>query len=65
MAAAHRGFGQLGTDASGATAIEYALLAALIAGAILMTATSLGTTLMGLFDTANTDLITYMPAIGP
>lgn len=48
-----------------ATAIEYALLAALIAGVILTTAGSLGTTLGGLFGTTSTELITYMPATLP
>lgn len=37
------------TDDTGATAIEYALLGALIAGATLMSVLSLGQTLQGLF----------------
>ncbi len=34
----------------GATAIEYGLLAALLAGVIISTVTAMGTTLMGLFS---------------
>jgi pilus assembly protein Flp/PilA len=36
-------------DEEGATAIEYGLLASLIAGAIVLTVTSLGTSLNGVF----------------
>ena len=53
---------QLATDDTGATAIEYALLAAMIAAVILTTVGSLGTTVGQLFGTANSELITYMPA---
>jgi pilus assembly protein Flp/PilA len=37
-------------DESGATAIEYGLIAALIAVGIILAATTLGTTLSNLFD---------------
>ena len=43
-------------DDSGATAIEYGLLAALISVAIIITVSSLGTTLDGVFDNVNTQL---------
>ena len=65
MTAACRRVRHLAENDTGATAIEYALLAALIAGTILLSATSLGTTLTGLFSTVNTDLISLMPAAGP
>jgi len=43
-------------DESGATAIEYGLIAALIAVAIVGALTTLGTGLTGLFTKVNTDL---------
>lgn len=43
-------------DDSGATAIEYALLAGLIATVIIFSVASLGSTLDGLFTGANTRL---------
>ena len=43
-------------DESGATAIEYGLIAALVAVAIVGALTSLGTGLTGLFTKVNTDL---------
>jgi len=43
-------------DESGATAIEYGLLAALIALAIITTVTTLGGTLDGVFARVNTGL---------
>ena len=43
-------------DDSGATAIEYGLLAALISVAIIITVSSLGTTLDGVFSNVNTKL---------
>ena len=49
-------------DDSGATAIEYGLLAALISVAIIVTVTSLGGTLNGVFSTVDTDLTAAMPA---
>lgn len=48
-------------DDTGATAIEYALLAALIAGVIIGAALSLGQTLSGVFVETNTELVTHMP----
>ena len=43
-------------DESGATAIEYGLLAALISVAIILAVTSLGETLDGVFDEVDTEL---------
>jgi len=43
-------------DEEGATAIEYGLLAALIAGVIVVTVTALGTKVSGLYTTVNTRL---------
>ena len=43
-------------DESGATAIEYGLIAALIAVGIIVAATTLGTSLSGLFDAISTRL---------
>ena len=43
-------------DESGATAIEYGLIAALIAVAIITAATSVGTSLSGTFNTVATSL---------
>jgi pilus assembly protein Flp/PilA len=43
-------------DESGATAIEYGLIAALIAVAIITAATSVGTSLSGTFNTVSTSL---------
>jgi pilus assembly protein Flp/PilA len=43
-------------DDSGATAIEYGLLAALISVAIIVTVSSLGTTLDGVFNHVDTEL---------
>jgi len=43
-------------DETGATAIEYGLLAALISVAILLTVQGLGTTLKGVFTNVNTEL---------
>jgi Flp pilus assembly pilin Flp len=51
-------------DDAGATAIEYALLAALIAGVIIGGALSVGQTLGAVFDKANTELIAYVPDLG-
>lgn len=44
---------QLGGDDSGATAIEYGLIAALIAVAIIAGATAVGTSLSGTFNTVS------------
>ena len=43
-------------DENGATAIEYGLIAALVAVAVVGALTSLGTGLTGLFTKVNTDL---------
>ena len=43
-------------DETGATAIEYGLLAALISVAILLTVQTLGGTLKGVFTNVNTEL---------
>lgn len=45
-------------DESGATAIEYGLIAALIAVGIIAAATALGGSLSGLFNTISTELNT-------
>ena len=50
-------------DDTGATAIEYALLAALIAGVIIASVLTLGQTLNGIFTGANTELVEHMPAL--
>jgi pilus assembly protein Flp/PilA len=47
---------RLARDDSGATAIEYGLIAALIAVAIITAATSVGTSLSGTFNTVSTSL---------
>ena len=47
---------RLQRDESGATAIEYGLIAALIAVAIIVGATSVGTSLSGTFNTVSTSL---------
>ena len=43
-------------DEAGATAIEYAMIAAFIAVAIVGAVTSLGTSLTGIFGNVNSDL---------
>jgi len=55
----------LAADENGATSIEYALLAAMIAMAILTVVSTIGDTLGGVFTRTNADLITYMPASVP
>jgi pilus assembly protein Flp/PilA len=47
-------------DESGATAIEYGLIAALIAVGIILAATTLGTSLSELFDGISTKLTTVV-----
>lgn len=49
-------FSQLIRDESGATAIEYGLIAALVAVAIIVALSALGTSLNALFETVSTEL---------
>lgn len=51
-------------DETGATAIEYGLIAGLVSVAAITALTSMGTTLDRLFDYVNTILNTVMPAAG-
>jgi pilus assembly protein Flp/PilA len=51
-------------DESGATAIEYGLLAALISVAIILTVSSLGETLDGVFNKVDTELAPSAAATG-
>ena len=53
---------KLGADQGGATAIEYGLIAGLIAVAIIGTVTTLGTTLSTGFGNIKTSVATAMPA---
>ena len=48
-------------DESGATAIEYALIAALIAVGIIIAATNVGTEISNLFGTVETELQNAQP----
>ncbi len=48
-------------DESGATAIEYGLIAALVAVACIVALTSVGTSLKGLFETVDSKLKTANP----
>ncbi len=57
--------GALVADEDGATSIEYALLAAMIAAVIITAVSSIGGTVGGIFTRTNADLITYMPAGAP
>ena len=57
--------GALAADENGATAIEYALLAAMLAMVILAAVSSIGQTVGGIFTRTNADLLTYMPATAP
>jgi pilus assembly protein Flp/PilA len=50
-------------DDTGATAIEYALLAVLIAVAIIVSVSQLGETLDGMYGGVNSELVEHMPAI--
>ena len=50
-------------DDSGATAIEYALLAALIAGMIIAAVINVGSTLSATFTDANQQIVDHAPAI--
>jgi pilus assembly protein Flp/PilA len=58
MAALRRTLRRLLADDSGATAIEYALLAGLIAMAIIGSAIMVGETLAGIFEHTNTEIST-------
>lgn len=49
-------WGRLVRDESGAAAVEYGLLAGLIAVVIAASVTTLGTTLKGVFDTIATNI---------
>ena len=49
-------FARFAQDESGATAIEYGLIAALVAVGIILAATTLGTSLSGLFNKISTKL---------
>jgi len=49
-------FARFANDESGATAIEYGLIAGLIAVVIITAVTTLGTTLNGIFGSINTEL---------
>jgi len=50
-------FARFVKDESGATAIEYGLIAALIAVAIITAATTLGNNLSSLFNTVSNELV--------
>jgi pilus assembly protein Flp/PilA len=52
----------LAPDESGATAIEYALLASLIAGVLIGIVASVGQTVGGLFGDTQAELIEHMEA---
>ena len=60
MAALRRTARRLLADDTGATAIEYALLAALIAGVIIASVLLLGQTLNGIFVNTNSELVNHM-----
>ena len=49
-------------DDTGATAIEYALLAAFIAATIIAAVLTMGQTLSGIYTGANDELVEHMPA---
>jgi pilus assembly protein Flp/PilA len=55
-------FKQFMNDESGATAIEYGLIAALIGVAIIAAVRIVGTELSALFTTVSTELSTAVPA---
>lgn len=60
MTALRRTARRLMADDTGATAIEYALLASLIAGVIIAAVLILGGTLNGIFENTNTSLVNQM-----
>jgi pilus assembly protein Flp/PilA len=51
------------TDDTGAAAIEYALLAALIAVAIIAAVIRVGETLDGMYGSVNSELVEHMPVL--
>ena len=55
-------FARFAQDESGATAIEYGLIAALISVGIIVAVSTLGGTLNNVFTRINTDLTANMPA---
>ncbi|ODT73225.1 MAG: pilus assembly protein [Pelagibacterium sp. SCN 63-23] len=57
-------FARFAQDESGATAIEYGLIAALISVGIIVAVSTLGGTLNNVFTRINTDLTANMPAQG-
>ena len=52
-------------DTSGATAIEYGLIAALVSVAAVVALQNLGSSLNGMFTTVSTQLDTAVAAAGP
>jgi pilus assembly protein Flp/PilA len=56
------GLVRLLADDTGATAIEYALLAGLIATVLIAAVASLGEALAGFYGGTNTELVTHMEA---
>lgn len=61
MTAMRRLARRLQVDETGATAIEYALLAALIAGVLIATVAGLGQTLGGIYTQASSELAPHVP----
>jgi Flp pilus assembly pilin Flp len=61
MTAMRRLARRLLVEDAAATAIEYALLAALIGGVILVTVAGLGQTLGGIYSQASTEFAPYAP----
>jgi Flp pilus assembly pilin Flp len=62
MTAMRRLARRLRVDEAGATAIEYALLAALIAGVLIATVFGLGQTVGGIYTKAQGELAPHVPA---
>jgi pilus assembly protein Flp/PilA len=56
---------RLWSDEKGATAIEYGLLAALVAVAIILALQAVSTQLQGTFNTVSTELANAQPAAAP
>jgi pilus assembly protein Flp/PilA len=57
-------FSRLARDESGATAIEYGLIAALVSVALIAGAGALGTSLNNTFDGLSTELNSHLPDAG-